>query len=293
MALSYDGGMWRRLPLFWFVIALAAWAQTPQPFAPLTQWETAVRAGNPAAVTAMYSAAPLPELIVSTGVISDVPREATFWATWKKQGLTRLAITPIVSRALGPDLHAVGFEAGIYFTSRSGPHSFYLFVQQTWQKQAAGWRIISGGRTDLARLRQPTSLTGPIYSKSADAHQQIAAALAQARTQHKLVLLDFGGNWCYDCHVLDLAFQRSDLAPLLTSDYILVNVDVEEFNYNLDIVKQYGLSIMQGVPMLAILSAGGKVLASSSNGSLQATRGLGPQDLIRFLADWQPPAQKD
>lgn len=281
-----------RLPLLLLALAPLAWAQTPASFAPLAHWETAVRAGNEPALAALYSSQPLPELIVSTGVISDVPREATFWATWKKQGLTHFSVTPIVDRTLSPTLHAVGFEAGIYFTSRSGPHSFYLFVQQTWQKQPAGWRIISGGRTDLARLQQPTSLTGPIYSKSADAHQQIAAALAQARTQHKLVLLDFGGNWCYDCHVLDLAFHRSDLAPLLASDYILVNVDVEEFNYNLDIVKQYGLSIMQGVPMLAILSPGGKVLASSSDGSLQATRGLGPEDLIRFLASWQAPAQK-
>lgn len=281
-----------RLPLLLLALATIALAQAPIAFPPLAQWKAAVRAGNEPALAALYSSQPLPELIVSTGIISDVPREATFWATWKKQGLTRLAITPIANRALSPTLRTVGFEAGIYFTNRSGPQSFYLFVQQTWQKQPAGWRIISGGRTDLARLQQPTSLTDPIYSKSANAHQQIATALAQARTEHKLVLLDFGGNWCYDCHVLDLAFHRSDLAPLLASDYVLVNVDVEEFNYNLDVVKQYGLSIMQGVPMLAILSAEGKVLASSSDGSLQATRGLGPEDLIRFLATWQPPSRK-
>ncbi|MGH9488552.1 MAG: thioredoxin family protein [Terriglobales bacterium] len=260
-------------------------------FAPLQGWVAAVRAGQASAIAAYYSTAPPPALIVSTGVISDVPREASFWATWKKQGLTRLQLTPIVNRAFGSRLHQVGFEAAIFFTSPTGPHSFYLFVQQTWQKQHEGWRIISGGRTDLSRLRQPTSLSAPIYSKTADAHAQIAAALATARAEHKRVLLDFGGNWCYDCHVLALAFERSDLAPLLHANYEVVNVDVEEFNYNLDIVKQYGLSIMKGVPMLAVLSPQGKVLVSSSNGAFEATRDLGPEQLIRFLSAWKPSAE--
>ncbi|MGH2364277.1 MAG: thioredoxin family protein, partial [Chloroflexota bacterium] len=105
---------------------------------------------------------------------------------------------------------------------------------------------------------------------------------------HKRVLLVFGGNWCYDCHVLDLAFRRSDLAPLLRANYEVVNVDVGEFNANLDIVKQYGLTISKGVPMLAVLSSSGKLLASSDDGSMQAARDLGPEDLIRFLAAWKP-----
>ncbi|MGH9466345.1 MAG: thioredoxin family protein [Terriglobales bacterium] len=277
---------WAWLPLL-LVTGLSAQART---FAPLQQWIAAVRAGSAANIASFYSSAPPPALIVSTGVISDVPREAAFWATWKQQGLTRFQLTPILNRDLGADLHQIGFEAEIDLVSPSGPHSFYLFVQQTWQRQPAGWRIISGGRTDLERLRQPTSLQRPIYSKSANASAQIAAALRRARAAHKRVLLVFGGNWCYDCHVLDLAFLRSDLAPLLRANYEVVNVDVEEFNYNLDIVKRYGLSIMQGVPMLAVLDGRGRVLASSEDGSFQAARDLGPMDLIRFLSAWRPPA---
>ncbi|MGH9485234.1 MAG: thioredoxin family protein [Terriglobales bacterium] len=274
-----------RIGLVLLALGLLASAQQ---FPPLGRWETAVRTGKQAEVAAFYSVQPPPALIVSTGIISNVRREAAFWATWKKQGLTHLQITPMVNRALGPSLHEVGFEAGIYFTSHSGAHSFFLFVQQTWQKQPSGWKIISGGRTDLSRLQQPTSLRQPIYLKTANAHAQIAGALARARAAHKRVLLVFGGNWCYDCHVLDIAFHRSDLAPLLAANYEIVNVDVEEFNYNLDIVKHYGLTIMQGVPMLAVLSATGKVLASSDDGSFQAARSLGPADLIRFLAAWRP-----
>lgn len=269
-------------------LVLAAAAQAPPAFAPLAGWAAAVRAGNATALQAMYAAAPPPQLIVSTGVISDVPREAAFWAGWKKTGLSRFQLQMISDRALGPDLHEVGFEAGIHYVSAAGPQSVYCFVQQTWRRTAKGWRIISGGRTDLSRLEQPTALTAPIYSKTANASADIAQALARARAGNKRVLLDFGGNWCYDCHVLDMAFRRSDLAPLLEANYELVNVDVEQFNYNLDIVKRYGLSIMQGVPMLAVLAGSGKLLASSQDGSFQDARALGPEDLIRFLVRWRP-----
>lgn len=264
-------------------------AQTARPaFAPLQQWTNAVRAGDAPGIAAFYSSAPLPSLIVSSGVITDVPREATFWATWKKDHLTRFDLDMIVDQPVTPQLRQIGFEAEIALQGPAGPISLYAFVQQTWMRQAAGWRIISGGRSDLSRLKQPTALTDLIFSKSADAHAQIAAALNRAAATHKRVLLDFGGNWCYDCHVLDMAFQRSDLAPLLQANYELVNVDVEDFDYNLDIVKQYGLSIDKGVPMLAVLDSSGKVLMSSSDGSFEAARRLGPEDLIQFLNAWKP-----
>lgn len=271
------------------VLCLTAVAQKPV-FAPFAQWVAAVNRGDATALAAFYSTAPPPALIVSTGVISDVPREAKFWADWKKQHLEQLEVDPIVDQAAGPGLRQIGFEAGLHVQTVNGPQSLYLFVEQTWARQGDAWRIISGGRSDLSRLRQPTSLDDVIYSKAANASADIAAAEKRAAQDHKLVLLDFGGNWCYDCHVLDMAFRRSDLAPLLAANYEIVNVDIEQFDYNLDIVKSLNLSIMKGVPMLAILDPSGKVLASSQDGSLETARRLAPADLIRFLTTWTPGA---
>lgn len=269
--------------------ALALPAQVPtHVFAPLAQWETAVRNGDAAALAAFYSTDPPPTLIASTGVYTDVKREASFWATWKKSHLTRLEVDMIADQAVNPDLRQVAFEAGIYYQGTAGPQTLFAFVQQTWLRQGGKWTIISGGRSDLSRLKQPTALTADIFPKSANASADIAAALQRAAADHKRVLLDFGGNWCYDCHVLDMAFRRSDLAPLLHANYELVNVDVEEFNYNLDIAQRYHLSIMKGVPMLAVLDSGGHVLASTQDGAFQAARSLSPDDLIRFLDTWSP-----
>jgi thiol:disulfide interchange protein len=60
-----------------------------------------------------------------------------------------------------------------------------------------------------ARSAQPD-----IYPPSEQASADIAAALKSAAASHKRVILDFGGNWCTDCHVLDLYFHDAANRPL-------------------------------------------------------------------------------
>ena len=82
--------------------------------------------------------------------------------------------------------------------------------------------------------------------------------------QHKNVLLDFGGNWCIDCHVLENAFHQPRIAPLLNGNYIVVHVDVGKYDKNLDLAKKYHVNLEKGVPSLAVLDAQGKVLYGTS-----------------------------
>ncbi len=42
-----------------------------------------------------------------------------------------------------------------------------------------------------------------LYSETADPKADIAAAMKLAHRQNKHIILDFGGNWCGDCLVLD------------------------------------------------------------------------------------------
>src|SRR5471030_1700748 len=46
-----------------------------------------------------------------------------------------------------------------------------------------------------------------IYPDPSQARSDLAAALKTASANHKRVLIDFGGNWCGDCQVLDLYFH--------------------------------------------------------------------------------------
>src|SRR3974390_1295894 len=46
-----------------------------------------------------------------------------------------------------------------------------------------------------------------IYPAPEQAKSDLARALKTAAATHKRVLLDFGGNWCPDCQVLDIYFH--------------------------------------------------------------------------------------
>ena len=130
-----------------------------------------------------------------------------------------------------------------------------------------------------------------IYNEKADARAEIKEALVKATAEHKRVIVVFGANWCYDCHVLDAAFHRSDLAPILSANYEVVHVDVGEGDKNQDLMKQYEVPMKRGIPGLAVLDADGKLVYSQKNGEFENARALTPEDFLAFLNKWKPGAQ--
>lgn len=129
-----------------------------------------------------------------------------------------------------------------------------------------------------------------IYNESADARAEIKEALQKAAAQHKRVIVVFGANWCYDCHVLDKAFHSSDLAPILAANYEVVHVDIGKGEKNQDLMKQYEVPMKRGIPGLAVLDPDGKVVYSQKNGEFENARALAPEDFLAFLNKWKPGA---
>jgi thioredoxin 1 len=100
--------------------------------------------------------------------------------------------------------------------------------------------------------------------------------------------LVFGANWCFDCHVLDLAFQRPELATILASDYEVVHVDLgPEEEKNADLVRLYEIPLNKGIPALAVAESDGKLVVSQTNGEFEDARGLTPEVLAEFLNKWK------
>jgi thiol:disulfide interchange protein len=126
-----------------------------------------------------------------------------------------------------------------------------------------------------------------IYPSSDQAKGDLAAALARAAAAHKRVLLDFGGNWCTDCHVLDVYFHDSANQPILDANYVLVHVNVGRMNANLDIAEQYRIPLRKGVPALAVLGEHGELLYSQKTGEFEAMRGMQSAAVTEFLTQWK------
>jgi thiol:disulfide interchange protein len=128
-----------------------------------------------------------------------------------------------------------------------------------------------------------------LYPKNIDAKAEIKEALTRAARERKHVLLVFGANWCYDCHVLEFALHHSDAAPL-AERFVIVHVDIGEGDLNADLVAKYGIPAKHGVPALAVLDSTGKILFSDTHREFQSARSMDPEDLITFLNKWKPKA---
>jgi len=131
--------------------------------------------------------------------------------------------------------------------------------------------------------------TPDIYPDPAQAKADLAAALRTAARSHKRVIVDFGGNWCGDCKVLDIYMHNADNLPILESNFVLVHINIGRMDENVDIAQKYGIPLEKGVPALAVLSDNGKLLYSQKGGEFEAMRRMEPSAVTRFLVQWRPP----
>src|SRR5713226_5305760 len=133
----------------------------------------------------------------------------------------------------------------------------------------------------------PITAKTDLYPADADAKKEIDVALKLAAADHKRVLLVFGANWCYDCHVLDRALHDGAAGQVVKESFLLLHVDIGEMNKNLDLARQYKIPLDKGVPAVAILSSDGKLLYSSGDGEFEAARRMMKKDLVAFLLGWK------
>ena len=274
-----------------FALLLFSLKVAAQDFAPLERWKAAVLAGDDAALRALYSANPPADIQNPKKQPIPLADELRFWEGLKGQGLSAVKIE-IAKLDPGPfaGSQVVAFEAELRLKTSSGVKTEYVIQTQVWQTGAAP-TIVAAVRGEPRRLKQPLKLNPNLYNPQADAKLEIKEALVHAAHEHKNVILVFGGNWCYDCHVLDLAFHHPEIEPTLNAHYIVVHVDVGEYDKNLDLAEQYQVPLKKGVPALAVLASDGKLLYSQRGGEFEAARSLAPEDVMAFLKKWQPAAR--
>jgi thioredoxin family protein len=258
-------------------------AQSPNAFAPFEQWKTAVLAGDTAALQALYSTDP-PAQVRIDSVTRDADADIRFWLT-----LRPTSMTVEVVRNEPRHGHISFIFRSEVVAGAPGGQKVSLTDDQSWQQQGDHWRLISVERTDAPQLKQPSDMKKNLYPANADAHAEIKEAEEKAAKEHKRLLLVFGANWCFDCHVLDLAFHRPELASLVDANYEVIHIDLgPDEKKNADLVQQYEIPLNKGVPALAVADSDGKLVVSQKNGEFEDARGLTPEVLAEFLNKWKP-----
>ncbi|MSU69228.1 MAG: thioredoxin family protein [Opitutaceae bacterium] len=134
---------------------------------------------------------------------------------------------------------------------------------------------------------------GPdIYNPKADGFTLIAAALEKAKAENKMVLLDFGANWCPWCHKLYRTLTTTKiLAEKLASSYVVVMIDVNTrkgMKRNAEVNTNYGDPTHEGLPALVVLDAGGNQLVTQETGALESGDHHDTAKVLAFLHKWAP-----
>ena len=144
---------------------------------------------------------------------------------------------------------------------------------------AAGFLLIAAAGNSVDR---------EIYPDPSQAQADVAAAIKTAAKTHKRVLVDFGGNWCGDCQVLDIYFHNELNRPILESNFVLVHVNVGHLDENFDLAEHYRIPLKRGVPELAVLSEGGKLLYSTQTAEFEKMQMVESSAVTQFLVKWKP-----
>ena len=120
------------------------------------------------------------------------------------------------------------------------------------------------------------------YDDATEPHTALAQALTTAKQQNKNVLLIFGANWCEDCRDLDKAMRGSS-ATLIDARFVVVKIDVGNFNKNLDLAQQFGNPIRRGIPAAVLLTPERELLYSTKAGELANARRMGERGIYDFF----------
>ena len=268
-------------------------ASSPFSFEPLDNWKAAVLAGDKASLTGFYTTNPAARAKTPEGESLDPSEEPTFWASLKPAGLDHLDVKVLEERTIQPGVQALVMrvEGGLKTGSEEKP--VVVSISQVWVQKLGDWKIISTQRGGLAikearRLPEPARPNTQLYPPPEEAHAEITSALAAAAKDHKRVLLVFGGNWCYDCHVLDTTFRSKEFAPVVNANYHVLHINVGNYDANLDLADKYQIPLKKGVPSLAILDPDGRLVVSQKQGEFESTVRIGPEDVLEFLKKWKP-----
>lgn len=131
-----------------------------------------------------------------------------------------------------------------------------------------------------------------LYHPDANAQADIEAAIKQAATENKYVLIQGGGNWCSWC--IEFArFCKADkqIDSVIQSSYIWYHLNWSKENENKDVFAKYGFPQRFGFPVFIILNGKGERIHTQNSAYLEdGKKSYDKNRVMEFLEMWSPNA---
>jgi thioredoxin 1 len=274
--------------------ARAPASATNNHFAPLDRWTAAVRAGDKTKLRDLYSTGPDAFVQTPDGKRPDLAaEEADFWSGLSSQGLTGITTKVLARTPSDPGTTQLVLRVELTFHSGSDTHRSLVVVRQQWATQNGAARITATRRGDIEplptiTLPQPAVPNIQLYPAPEEAQTEIDAALASTKKDHKRVLVIFGANWCYDCHVLDATLRSARVAPLVAANYHVIHINIGDGDRNGELADRFQVPLKKGIPSLAVLDSNGQLVTSQKQGEFESAAKIGMADVTQFLNRWKP-----
>lgn len=185
------------------------------------------------------------------------------------------------------------FTANFVFDRQGDVGFMTLFAVNNYDEFASMWQVIL---TDYYQLNPDMAkqALAPVklsiyqvneYDPVRDPNADLEAAVAEAKTSNKRVLLVIGGDWCITCHQLDRFLQKNpEVGAAMERNFVMVKVNYSEDNRNETFLAQY--PDFEWVPNYIIIDSEGDLVHSYDTRNLE-TDGVHTGDkIMAFVAEW-------
>ncbi|MEO9476272.1 MAG: thioredoxin family protein [Cyclobacteriaceae bacterium] len=130
-----------------------------------------------------------------------------------------------------------------------------------------------------------------LYDPTADAEQQIADALAQAKETNKHVFVQIGGNWCSWCILFHQFVEGNETVKSVFNDnYVPVKLNYSSENKNEEMLAKLGYPNRFGFPVFVILDAEGNRIHTQDSALLEDGKGYSEKKVVGFFKNWSSTA---
>jgi len=120
-------------------------------------------------------------------------------------------------------------------------------------------------------------------SESRVSHYRIDYAQKKARALHKILMVEFGADWCEDCVMLDQRLTKGAAAAYFQEHFIRLKVDIGQSDRNLDVATDLDLDMNHGIPAAVFFDESGARIGATNNGELEPSRNYSEKQVLQFL----------
>lgn len=131
-----------------------------------------------------------------------------------------------------------------------------------------------------------------LYNPYTDAAKDIDAAISKAKSEHKYVLIQGGGNWCSWCYEF-VKFSKADLQidSVINTSFVWYHLNYSKENENKKIMTNYGFPQRFGFPVFIILNELGERIHTQNSEYLEnGKKSYDKSKVLSFLEMWSPGA---